>query len=332
MHKLKWMAVLIFNGGVFSGQIFAQEKSEVSIKFSGYLQGEYRRITGEGANVTESDARRARFKVDVNVSPNALLVLQLDLARIVELRDAYADLSSGRLKARVGQFKVPLSSQILESSSTRLSPERALINTRSVPGERDRGVLFDLRIAKSSRSPVLQFGVFNGRGLNQTENNTDKDFIAALHMSVKPVSARVAYLNGKYRNPSPPAGPGTTVTKSRLNVDLQFDQAPLGFQAQYAVGEGDFPTAGGTVSATHVQGGYAQASFRNKGSRLTVFVGYQLYDPDTDANDNTIGGPHAGLVFDGNKSVRYTMMLERLDNDAIADERDLITLRAQVKF
>jgi len=326
MGKLRWMVVLIFYAVIFSEQTFAQEKSEVSVKLSGYLQGEYRRISGEGTNVTESDARRARFKVDAHVSPNASLVLQIDVARNVELRDAYADLSLGRLKARIGQFKVPLSFQILESSSARLSPERALLNTRAVPGERDRGVLFDLKLGSGSPSPVLQFGVFNGRGINQAENNTDKDFIAALHFSAKPVSGRVAYLNGKYKNTS------TTVTKSRLSVDLQLDQAPFGIQAQYAAGEGDFPTAGGTVSATDIQGGYLQANFRRKGSRLTVFAGYQLYDPDTDADDNTISGPHAGMVFDTNKAVRYTLMLERLDNDAIADERDFITLRAQVKF
>jgi hypothetical protein len=331
LRKTRWRWMMVFLGSAALADAFSQEKMEPAIKYSGYLQGEMRRNSGEGANVTESDVRRARFKVDAHVSPHASLVLQLDAAREIQLRDAYADLGMGRLKLRLGQFKVPFSAQVLESSTTRLAPERVLINTRSVPGERERGALLELRLGKDA-SPILQLGAFNGRGANQTENNTDKDYLAAFHFSAKPVSARLAYLNGKYKNPAPPAGSGRTLAKSRLSADVQFDLAPIGVQAQYALGEGDFPAAAGAVSATDVQGGFAQFWFRKNGSPLTLFAGYQKYDPDIDARKNTIHGPHVGIVYDGNKMVRYTLAGERLDDRRTSGKRNILTLRAQVKY
>jgi hypothetical protein len=311
----------------------AAKAASPSVKFSGYVQAQYLRESGEGTNVTRADVRRGRIKLDAQLSPAAALTLQTENALGgIELRDANVDLTFNKLKMRAGQFKVPLSFQILESSGVRLTPERALINTRSVPGERDRGVLFDVPLNPDHKAaPLLQLGVFNGRGINQQSGNnqTSKDLVAALFFPTKPVSGRIALLTGKFTND---AANNVKVNKRRLMFDVQYDQAPWNVQLQFGTGKGDFRTAGGMVSATDVRGGYFQVAHKPKESKFTLLARYQQYDPDTDTGGNTINGPLFGIVYDATDKVRYVVAVERLDDDSKSGHQTILTFRTQVRY
>jgi len=255
----------------------------------------------------------------------------------VELKDAFVELnlnSAKKAKLRLGQFKVPLSYQILESSSHRLTPERALINTRSVPGERDRGVVLEFPLqAESKASPLLQLGLFDGRGINQVAGNgqTSKNYIVAVHFPTQPVSARLAFLGGKYTND---AINKVRVNKTRWMADVQYDRSPWNVQLQLGAGEGDFPKTGSTatVSNTDVRGGYLQVAHQLNGSKFTLLARYQQYDPDTHTASNTISGPLVGVVYDASDRVRYMLAVERLDDEAKSGKLSLITVRTQVRY
>ncbi len=316
----------------------AAKPASPSVKFSGYIQGQYFHESGEGNKISRFDVRRARFKVDASLSPLASLTLQPEINDAdVELKDAFVELnlnSAKKTKLRLGQFKVPLSYQILESSSHRLTPERALITARSVPGERDRGVVLEFPLqAESKTSPLLQLGLFNGRGINQVAGNgqTSKNYIVAVHFPTQPVSGRLAFLGGKYTND---ATNKVRVNKTRWMADVQYDRAPWNVQLQLGAGEGDFPRTGSTatVSNTDVRGGYLQMAHQPKGSKFTLLARYQQYDPDTNTEGNTISGPLVGIVYDASDRVRYMLAVERLDDDAKSGKLSLITLRTQVRY
>lgn len=316
----------------------AAKPASPSVKYSGYIQGQFFRESGEGNNIARFDVRRARFKVDASLSPLASLTLQSEVNDAdVELKDAFVELNlngAKKAKLRLGQFKVPLSSQILESSSHRLTPERALINTRSVPGERDRGVVLEFPLqADSKAAPLLQLGAFDGRGINQVSGSgqTTKTFVAALQFPSKPVSGRIAFLGGKYVND---VTNRVKVNKTRWMADVQYDQSPWNVQLQLGAGEGDFPRTGSkeTVSNTDVRGGYLQVAHQPKGSKFTLLARYQQYDPDADTDGNTISGPLVGVVYDASDRVRYVLSVERLDDEAKSGKLSLITVRTQVRY
>ncbi|MCS6861444.1 MAG: OprO/OprP family phosphate-selective porin [Abditibacteriales bacterium] len=314
----------------------AAKPAAPTIRFSGYIQGQYFNESGEGSKISRFDVRRARFRLDYALAPLASLTLQSEVNDAdVELRDAYIDLnlsSARRSKLRLGQFKVPLSYQILESSASRLTPERALINTRSVPGERDRGVVLEFPLqAENKNSPLLQLGLFDGRGINQIAGNgqTSKNYLIALHFPNQPLAGRLAFLGGKYTND---ALKKVRVNKTRWMMDMQYDRAPWNVQLQFGGGEGDFPRAGSTVSNTDVRGGYLQVAHQPLGSKFTLLVRYQQYDPDTDKGGNTISGPLLGIVYDATDRVRYMLALERLDDEAKSGKTNLVTLRTQVRY
>lgn len=314
----------------------AAKPAAPSVKFSGYIQGQYFNESGEGNKISRFDVRRARFKLDAALSPLASLTLQSEVNDdTVELKDAFVELnlnSEKKAKLRLGQFKVPLSYQILESSSHRLTPERALINTRSVPGERDRGVVLEFPLQSESKtSPLLQLGLFDGRGINQVAGNgqTSKNYLVALHFPTQPLSGRLALLGGKYTND---AVNKVRVNKTRWMADVQYDRAPWNVQLQFGGGEGDFPRAGGPVSATDVRGGYLQVAHQPEGSKFTLLARYQQYDPDTNTGGNTISGPLLGIVYDASDRVRYMLAVERLDDEAKSGKLSLITLRTQVRY
>lgn len=309
-----------------------KKPSAPSFKFSGYIQWQTRRDVGELINVTEEELRRARLKTDVGLGKRAGATLQLEMAREVEVKDAYVDLKfPPQWGVRVGQFKVPFSSQILESSGVRLAPERALINLRTVPGERDRGILFTYQWSGDPHWPLqVQAGLFNGAGPNHNDNNTDKDFILSIATPAKPLSLRASFLHGRFQNPAQGGQPGGEVTKSRWGVDGRYSQGPWMIEGQYAQGKGD--NNGLRVSTTDVQGYYVQFAYKIPDIPLTPIVRWQYYDPDTNTPKNAIQGPLVGFVYDPTRYLRYTLAWEQLNDRSRPGKRDTLILRAQLHY
>ncbi len=96
--------------------------------------------------------RRGRLILSGFVSNDVFLYIQPDFAasngtvlNVLQLRDAYFDVFLDSLHTywlRVGQSRVPFGYENMQSSSNRLPMERAeVLNSASVPGERDLGCL-----------------------------------------------------------------------------------------------------------------------------------------------------------------------------------------------
>lgn len=309
-----------------------KKPSVPSFQFSGYIQWQTRRDAGERVNVTEEELRRARLKADVRLGQRAGATLQLEMAREVEVKDAYVDLKfPPQWGVRVGQFKIPFSSQILESSGARLAPERALINLRTVPGERDRGILLTYQWSDNPRWPLqVQGGVFNGAGPNRNDNNTDKDFILSIATPATPLALRVSFLQGRFRNPSQGGQPGGEVTKRRWGIDARYNRGPWIIEGQYAQGKGD--SDGQRVSTTDVQGYYLQVAYKIPNIPLFPLVRWQHYDPDTHTPRNSIQGPLVGFVYDPTHFLRYTLAWEQLNDRSRPGRRNTLILRAQLHY
>lgn len=144
----------------------------------GYIQMRYVRDTTqptEAADLARGSARDTfrlrRVRLDVRGEPlrGVLYRLQLDAAETnTQIRDAYLELKAGDGTFTFGHFKVPLLEEVLESSSVRLTPERARVSTELFPGERDRGIVYTLR---KKGLPEITAGFFSGTRSTETQDS-----------------------------------------------------------------------------------------------------------------------------------------------------------------
>ncbi len=218
--------------------------------------------------------------VVVSTPPATLSVLQ-DF--YITFQSAYADVS-------IGQFKIPVSWEGFNSSAKLILPERAFV-ANLLGDKRDLGV----RVEKTFEKFGYAAGIFNGRGLDQFDDNNQKDL--ALRLEVYPVKgmtiAGVGYGSVGYRTR---AG-----TKDRWEGDFRYETGPWLVQAEY-IRAVDTTRSGATECANAAgkctaHGAYAALAYKLRGVgsgawkgdfQPVVRVGF--FDPDVD-NDVTAATP-----------------------------------------
>lgn len=257
--------------------------------------------------------RRGRLIFSGDVSDRLYIYVQPDFASNVsgtfqhsfQIRDAYFDLaldSKKEFRFRVGQSKVPYGFENMQSSQNRLALDRADAINSPVANERDLGVFFYWATAKirerfaylvrsglkgSGDYGVLGLGLYNGQTANRMELNNNSHFVARLtypfmFKNGQIVEASIQGYTGKYNIEK---GTQNKITNTlfddrRAAASLVIYPQPLGFQAEYNIGEG--PEFDPTTMQTRLQnlwGGYAQAMYRYKSTNHTMipFVKYQYY-------------------------------------------------------
>ncbi len=175
----------------------------------------------------------------------------------------YADVS-------VGQFKIPLSYEGVNSSSKTIFPERSLVS-RKYGDRRDIG----LKIEKKLDMFGYTFGLFNGEGQNKLDSNDQKDL--ALRLEVYPIKGITAAVVG-YTAVSERDLPGT---KDRIEGDLKVEMNDILLQAEYLHGW-DMSSSGTRVPG---QGFYVLAGYTFFEKLQPVFRVGSL-DPDSDNDEH----------------------------------------------
>jgi hypothetical protein len=260
--------------------------------------------------------RRARLVFSGNVHERVFIYIQPDFAssasstssNFFQIRDAYFDVALNAAKSyriRVGQSKIPFGFENMQSSSNRLSLDRNDGLNSAIANERDLGVFFYYASAEirsrfdeltssglkgSGDYGVIGVGLYNGQTANRPEANND------LH-----AVARVTYPfkldNGQFIEPGLQAYTGMyTVTPDLVSANVLVDKAyidrrvaatlvvypqPLGFQAEYNIGEGpEYNPETKKIEVMPLQGGYAQVMYMVKRGNqvITPFAKVQYYD------------------------------------------------------
>jgi hypothetical protein len=195
-------------------------KGEIVPKTVGYMVmiDPARALEAEPANIPVSNAAPedpmgAPPSVSVLQPPGGTSSIFQDFA--ISFLSDYADVS-------LGQFKIPVSYEGVNSSSKLLFPERSLVSRR-YGDRRDIGVKAEKKLDKL----YYYAGVFNGQGQNRLDTNNQKD--AALRLEVYPVESlmigAVGYLAVGERDL-----PGT---KDRVEGDLKLELEGALLQAEY---------------------------------------------------------------------------------------------------
>lgn len=303
------------------------------IGLRGYTQFRYSTVSeGEGpaleipadrsANENETFIiRRGRFVFSGDVSSHLYLYAQSDFNGStgaadysLQMRDLYADIAFDADKAfrvRLGQSKVPFGWVNLQSSQNRAPFERPDAINSAVEGERDYGAYFMWASAEARRRfrdltslglkgsgdyGVAAVGLYNGQGLNRSDQDGDPHVVARWSYPFKLASGQFFELGVQAYHgtfvPSTQAivGQGTSLTPSRpadgvtdqrIGVTAVWYPQPLGIEAEWNVGRGPELSDDLTrIERRGLNGGYVQASYRRAdgGRSLFPFARWQYYD------------------------------------------------------
>ncbi|MHB1001586.1 MAG: porin [Armatimonadota bacterium] len=224
-----------------------------TIKVSGYVQARYEydqsteEVGAANKNKNGFQVRRARIKVAGSPTDNTQAVIQIDAggnsdANSVVTKDAYLDYylkGNPTLGTNItfGQFKWPFGYQVVQSSSTRETPERSRVIRVLFPGERDRGIKFSTATEKKW---LLETGLFNGTGANLSDTNNEKDVVGRLRYAASDnLDLGASWYVGKNFNPEVRNSsnvittPASETVKNRFGADFQYYMKDMSIKAEY---------------------------------------------------------------------------------------------------
>ena len=221
------------------------------------------------------DFARALEPVDapVTVGTDTVTIKQPSGASTI-LNDFYVTLMSEYVDASIGQFKIPVSWEGMNSSAKLMFAERAVVS-RAYGDRRDMG----LKLTKTFKYFAYFAGIFNGAGQNQLETDQAKD--GGARLEAYPIEgmtiAAVGYATLWNRKL-----PGA---KDRWEIDARYEHGPVLVQAEYIRGR-DVGAMGAktTGQGFYIAGGYYVLD------DLQPVLRFGYFDPNTKSNvDPTMG-------------------------------------------
>ncbi|MDC0706926.1 porin [Stigmatella sp. ncwal1] len=245
--------------------------------------------------------RRARLVISGDVHDRVSIYLQPDFASVISdqynvaiMRDWYADIfldSRKEFRLRVGQSKVPYGFENLQSSQNRLAFDRNDALNSAVKDERDLGVFFywapaeirqrfkhlvDSGLKGSGDYGVVGLGAYNGQTANRAERNDNLHAVGRVTwpflFGKQFVEVGAGGYYGRFNvsasptaeNPYALQGGENNLVDARANLSLVIYPQPIGFSAEYNVGQG--PSLGEdattVIASRRLRGGYAQVMYK----------------------------------------------------------------------
>ena len=325
--------------------------------------------------------RRARLVFSGQVHPNVFFYFQPDFAsspstgiqNFVQIRDLYFDVSfdaKREYRVRVGQSKIPYGFENMQSSSQRLTLDRADGINSSIANERDLGIFFYWAPAEirkrfemlvkdgykgSGDFGVFAFGAYNGQIANKIDGNRDLNVVARItypfvigNQIIEPgiqaytgkwaftgeVSSGVAVNDPQY------------IKDQRIGATFVLYPKPFGIQTEYNIGTGPrYNTATKSVDVTDLNGGYVLLNYKwdIKKQHIYPFAKFQYYDGgkkyEKDARSYVVRDYQIGVEWQPIKAfeltAEYVIADRTFEDSALPINRqqgNLLRLQAQFNF
>jgi hypothetical protein len=192
------------------------------------------------------------------------------------LQDFWVTLVTDFADISLGQYKIPVSMEALQSATRLLLPERSRVS-RFYGDRRDVG----LRIEKKLGDYVYyQAGLYNGNGQNTTDNDREKDVGLRLELyPIKPLTvAAVGYTTLGERDGN---------ARDRLEADLRWDADGLYVEAEYHHGWDGTP---GLANRRESQGLHGEAGYVIA-EQIQPVARIGFFDPNVDADEAPADSP-----------------------------------------
>ncbi len=325
--------------------------------------------------------RRARLVFSGQVHPNVFFYFQPDFAsspvsginNFVQIRDLYFDLSFDKkreYRVRVGQSKIPYGFENMQSSSQRLSLDRADAINSSILNERDLGIFFYWAPAEirqrfemlvrdgykgSGDFGVFAFGVYNGQIANKLDGNRDLNVVTRVSypfvIGSQIIEPGIQAYTGKWAFTGE-VSPGVTVNDpqyvkdQRVGATFVLYPRPFGIQTEYNIGTGPrYNTLTNTIDQTDLNGGYILLNYKwdIKKQRIYPFAKFQYYDGgkkyEKDARSYVVRDYEFGIEWQPIKALELTaeyVVADRTFEDSALpinrQQGNVLRLQAQFNF
>lgn len=325
--------------------------------------------------------RRARLVFSGQVHPNVFFYFQPDFAsspstgiqNFVQIRDLYFDLSFDKKKeyrVRVGQSKIPYGFENMQSSSQRLTLDRADAINSSIANERDLGIFFYWAPAEirerfamlvkdgykgSGDFGVFAFGVYNGQIANKIDGNRDLNVVTRVTypfvIGSQIIEPGIQAYTGKWAFTGEISS-GVTVNDpqyvkdQRVGATFVLYPRPFGIQTEYNIGKGPrYNTLTNTVDETDLNGGYVLLNYKLdiKKQHIYPFAKFQYYDGgkkyEKDARSYVVRDYELGIEWQPIKAfeltAEYVIADRTFEDSALPINRqqgNVLRLQAQFNF
>ncbi|MNS11341.1 Phosphate-selective porin O and P [compost metagenome] len=323
--------------------------------------------------------RRARLVFSGQVHPNVFFYFQPDFAsspasginNFVQIRDLYFDLSFDKkreYRVRIGQSKIPYGFENMQSSSQRLTLDRADAINSSILNERDLGIFFYWAPAEirqrfemlvkdgykgSGDYGVFAFGVYNGQIANKLDGNRDLNVVARVTypfvIGSQIIEPGIQAYTGKWAFTGE-VSPGVTVNDpqyvkdQRVGATFVLYPRPFGIQTEYNIGTGPrYNTLTNSIDQTDLNGGYVLLNYKwdIKKQHIYPFAKFQYYDGgkkyEKDARSYVVRDFEFGVEWQPIKALELTaeyVVADRTFEDSVlpVNRQQGNVLRMQVQF
>lgn len=325
--------------------------------------------------------RRARLVFSGQVHPNVFFYFQPDFAsspsngiqNFVQIRDLYFDLSFDKkreYRVRVGQSKIPYGFENMQSSSQRLTLDRADGINSSIANERDLGVFFywapaeirerfDMLVKDGYKGSgdfgVFAFGVYNGQIANKIDGNRDLNVVARVTypfvIGNQIIEPGIQAYTGKWAFTGEISS-GVTVNDpqyikdQRIGATFVLYPKPFGIQTEYNIGTGPrYNTVTKNIDVTDLNGGYVLLNYKwdIKKQHIYPFAKFQYYDGgkkyEKDARSYVVRDYQIGVEWQPIKAfeltAEYVIADRTFEDSALPVNRqqgNLLRLQAQFNF
>lgn len=251
-------------------------------KISGYVMGRY---TYAGDQSTFR-LRRVRMSVAGEIGKKIDYKFQAELSSF-KLLDAYFNYKPFEsFKVKAGQFKVPFTVENTDYTPTKMilmdhpmvldrlvgSSEKIGDTTLKSTG-RELGI--DLHGSLLNKVLHYDLAIFNGAGLNTTDNNKSKDVVARLKVTpCQGLTLSGSYYWGEYDD--------TFFTRERWAFGGVYDKGAVLVRAEYVGGKTGFEDAELESDGWYVLGGY-----RFCDGKWAVAARYDSFTENTELRDDT---------------------------------------------
>jgi len=310
--------------------IFSVNTSKL-IQLSGYTHIRYQFFEEKTKN-DGFDIRRARLNVKGAFTPSFSYRLQIDFVNSPNLLDAYAEYKLNKIVVfTLGQFTVPFS---LENTTPELSMEsidrsqavEALVGrTKDIIGNqggRDIGIQVGGSLVELNNSPLIEYklGLFNGAGVNTSDNNNDKDVVGRVLLHpIKGIDVGGSFYNGMgYYGQMP-----KNHIRNRYGCDIALKFANATFRAEYLHGKD---------STINRAGFYLQAGYYIISKTLQLLAKYDTYNPNKDVSHNSTTNYIIGVNYNFTENIRLQASYSIRKEESVEIKNNYAVVEFQIAF
>ncbi|MCJ7586323.1 MAG: OprO/OprP family phosphate-selective porin [Candidatus Aminicenantes bacterium] len=307
------------------GTVLGQDKKEpsplvaaVPLKLTGFSQFLY---TAWDKGVDSFSARRVRFSLSGELFKNVNYKIQVDAVKSPLILDALVEFKlSSEVGLRVGQFKVPFSTENLTSSADLATINRSQPEEKLAPGRDTKMNGRDIGAALFGKWSVLEYtlGVFNGSGIDIKDNNSQKD--VGGRVVVRPVEF-LALGAAFYRGRTSIATGSPAYDRDRTGLELAVLHGPFSLKGEYIFAKDD---------KLERSGWYIQGGWFLKPKKLQAVLKLDSYDKDRKTTDNRTNLSTVGLnwFLTAKSKLQVNYELYKLEGGKTDNSAFLVQLQA----